>query len=147
MVQFLISIGHPQRRRMFDRSLEYTPVFLDVGKVGREIFRRDEEQFFQRTGLEFFKETGDILRHGTLKLTDDILGAFGQKIPDRFIVQIEGRTVHTGFFTDLLHGDVGKILFLDQFQKSFVHSGGGGKILAFRFVQWWSPFLFQIIFC
>ncbi len=127
---------------MLNRSAKDTAVFFDEIQVRHQVFRSDQVQFLQRTSLKPFNEFSGILRHVRNEFVDDIPGALHQKIIQCFIVKIEGRTVDACLFADLLHRNIGKVLFFQQRQKRLIHAGGGGKIFILRAGQWTSPLSF-----
>ena len=110
-------------------------VVPDEVEIWKKIFPGDQNQLFPLPAAHIAQDLFFLLgKIGEKALVDHLQGLVHQ-VGNGLIVQVEGRPVHTGLVTDLLHRDIFQILLLQQCDERLVHSQGGIEIFAFGLVH------------
>ena len=103
-------------------------------EIRYKVFPRYQDEISQPQAVQRVRNVSFVLRKIRQETFIDHLRRLVHKIPDRLVMQVECGPVHIGFLADLFHGDVLQILFLQQSYERLIHTQGGLKVFAVKFV-------------
>ena len=119
----VIAFAQPQHVGLFGGGAGQPPVCFYIGEIRYQVFRRYQVQLIQRAFPQLCGKGTAVPVHVGEELVIHIINAFGQQVPDGFVVQVKGGTVDPCRLTAFFHCYAGKILFPQKFQKRRIHFG------------------------
>ena len=80
-------------------------------------------------GGDALEEILGAAAHGVQELAEEGVRSLREEVRHRLIVEVEGGAADLRLPAELLHGDEGEVLALQQAQQGLVHPLGGAEIL------------------